>query len=68
MSLSSRLVIAGEVDAGETSTTPFGMVTDSATANVTPDDSEPTMASTPSTFTSALAASVAICGLVPLSR
>ena len=67
-SLSFSVVSAGEVDAGEIITTPPGIVCDCATASVTPDESEPTIPPTPSTFTNALAASVAICSLVPESR
>ena len=62
------MVSAGEVEAGEISTTPLGTVCDWATASVTPEDREPTTPPTPSTFTNALAASVAICSLVPESR
>ena len=67
-SSSSRVERAGDVDAGEINTAPPGMVCDCATASVTPDDNEPTMPPTPSMLISALAASVAICSLVPESR
>ena len=67
-SLSLSVESAGEVDAGDIKTTPLGTVWDWATARVTPEDSEPTTPPTPSTFTNALAASVAICSLVPESR
>ena len=55
------------MDEGEITTTPAGMVTLCAAAMVTPLRG-PTIATTPSTFTSLLAASTPICSLVPSSR
>ena len=68
MSLSAKAVIAFDDDAGEMCSTPPGIVTDSAIAIVTPEETAPNTILTPSTFTSPLAASVPTCSLVPLSR
>ena len=67
-SLSSSVEMAGDLDAGVSSTTPSGIVAARATASVTPDDIAPSIATAPSTFISAFAASTAICSLVAVSR
>ena len=60
-------VMSGFVDAGDIWITPAGMVTDSATARVTPLERAPMIATTPSTSTSFLAAVVAGIAFVSLS-
>jgi hypothetical protein len=57
--LSSRPVIAGDVDAGLTMTTPFGMATLLAEAMLEPEHSAPTIAATPSSLISLSADAVA---------
>ena len=57
--LSSSPVMAGEVDAGLTITTPFGIATLLAEAMLEPEQSAPTMAATPSEFTRRSADAVA---------
>ena len=67
-SLSSRMVIAGEVAAGDMCSVLVGMVTALATARVEPLATGPMMTSAPSTLTRARAASVDAWGLVAPSR
>ena len=57
--LSSMSVSAGEVADGEIMVTPFGMVTLLATAVVTPEQSAPMMATTPSVLSRRSAAALA---------
>ena len=66
-SLSFSVVMVGDVDALVICRTPSRLVIDVATGMVTPEDSAPTMALTPSTLTSFWAASTPACGLVWVS-
>ena len=68
MSLSSRVEMAGDFAVEVISGMPSGIVAPCATARVTLDDIAPSMTAAPSTFSSAFAASTAICGLVAESR
>ena len=66
-SLSSRVVMAGEVEALDICGTPLTLETLLATGMVTPLDRAPTMPLTPSSETNMFAASTPACGLVWVS-